>query len=86
MPDHGIFSVVARLRNWGSELSGVLCCLASSNVQRKRDTIDRLQLEYLSSAVIDGQLLSLPAVSGTVLDRVDQARPSERGAILLIPF
>ena len=71
------------LRNWGSELSGVLCCLASSSVQRKRDTIERLQIEYLSSAVIDGQLLSLPAVSETVLDRVDEARPSQRGAILL---
>ena len=71
------------LRNWGSELGCVLKCLDDGQQQPKRSIVVRLQIEYLSCAVVDGQLLSLPAVDESVLCRVDNAKPSERNDMLL---
>ena len=70
------------LRNWGSELGVVSHCLADG--QRKRGVVARLQIEYLSSIITDGQLLSLPLLSESVLGQVEKARPSERSDMLLV--
>ena len=80
--DHVYRCDTAALRNWGSELGTALKCLTDGQ-QPKRSIIVRLQIEYLSCVVVDGQLLSLPAIDDSVLDRVDHAKPSERSDMLL---
>ena len=71
------------LRNWGRELGSVLKCLTDGQQQPKRSIVVRLQIEYLSCVVVDGQLLSLPVRDESVLNRVDNAKPSERSDMLL---
>ena len=71
------------LRNWGRELGSALKCLTDGQQQPKRSIVVRLQIEYLSCVVVDGQLLSLPVRDESVLNRVDNAKPSERSDMLL---
>ena len=70
------------LRNWGRELGNALGCLAIDQPNTKRSLIARLQIEYLHSVVVEGQMLSLPVVTESILDQLEQAQSGDHAAFL----
>ena len=58
----------AALRDWGAEVGGALALLDDRPAKR-RSIATRLQIDYLASAIADGELLSLPLVTEEVLAR-----------------
>ena len=74
-------SDVDALRDWGAELGPSISALPDKPSQR-RSVATRLQLEYLASAIEDGEVLSLPLVSDEAYAQVARAALQDRPALL----
>jgi len=70
------------LRSWGDELGSVVSQLQGGQPWRQATIVTRLQKEFLTCAVHDGDLLSIPRVNDEVLGQVGEAALSDRRDIL----
>ena len=58
-------------RDWGSEL-GMAISFLEDRPARRRGIAERLKLEYMDRAILDGAVFSVPSVSDALLDQANQ--------------